>query len=138
MERKASCSCGQLGIVVEGEPSMVAACNCIECQKRTGSVLGVGAYFKDEHVTETYGKSSSYERQGDSGLNGKSHFCPNCGSTVFWHAEFMKNHTGVAVGCFADPNFPAPKYSAWNHTRHKWVSYPENVMCSDTQEFGAK
>ena len=135
MERTATCSCGQLRIRVEGEPVMVAACNCLECQKRTGSVMGVSSYFNDRQVIEKSGDCNCYERASDAGLKGKLYFCPNCGSTVYWYAEFMKQHTGVAVGCFADPNFSEPQYSAWNRSKHKWVSYPEHWAISDTQDF---
>jgi hypothetical protein len=28
----------------------------------------------------------------------------------------------VAVGAFADPTFPAPKFSVWEHRKHGWLS----------------
>jgi hypothetical protein len=31
---------------------------------------------------------------------------------------------GVAVGAFADPNFPAPRYSIYDCRRHRWVQLP--------------
>jgi hypothetical protein len=34
----------------EGEPDLVVVCNCIQCQRRTGSSFGVGACFKRETV----------------------------------------------------------------------------------------
>ncbi len=135
VERKATCCCGQLSIRVEGEPTMVLACSCLACQRRTGSVLGVSSYFRDELVIEKTGNSTTYSRSGDSGLGGEACFCPNCGSTVYWSAEFMKNHTGIAVGCFADPDFPEPQVTIWNASKHKWVSYPNAWASSDTQDY---
>ncbi len=135
MERKAICACGQLTLSVEGDPVMVAACHCLACQKSTGSVLAVSAYFNNEQVINIYGESRCFVRKGDSGLSGRSHFCPYCGSTVFWHAEFMANHTGVSVGCFADPDFPSPQYSAWNQTQHHWLTCLAQIKASDTQKF---
>jgi len=35
---------------VEGEPVRASVCNCPACQCRTGSLVGFGAYFKDEQV----------------------------------------------------------------------------------------
>ena len=52
MSRKAQCSCGGLKVILQGEPSMVVTCNCLKCQKRTGSVFGAGAYFDNEQVIE--------------------------------------------------------------------------------------
>lgn len=45
MTRMAECACGAFKVKVEGEPMMVSVCSCIKFQKRTGSVVGLGAYF---------------------------------------------------------------------------------------------
>jgi hypothetical protein len=46
MTRTAHCSCGALRVVVSADPEAVVACHCGECQRRTGSVFGVGASSK--------------------------------------------------------------------------------------------
>ena len=135
MERTATCACGQLGITVKGNPRIIAACNCTQCQKRTGSVFGVSAYFLDRRVLGIFGDSTVCSRTADSGLPITGNFCPKCGSTVYWKGDFIPGHTGVAVGCFADPAFPAPKVSVWNTTRHHWVNFPDTWAASDTQDF---
>ena len=33
----------------------------------------------------------------------------------------------VAVGAFADPNFPAPVRTVWAKTKHAWLAFPEDV-----------
>src|SRR5262245_27127717 len=35
--RRAACSCGQLHLAIEGEPSRISMCHCLECQRRTGA-----------------------------------------------------------------------------------------------------
>ena len=37
--RRAVCSCGQLQLTIDGEPSRIAMCHCLECQRRTGAVI---------------------------------------------------------------------------------------------------
>lgn len=135
MERKASCACGQLNITVTGEPKLVVTCSCTICQKRTGSVFGVSSYFPSDRVLERNGKATKRQRTGESGLLLETNFCPKCGSTVFWNAGFLPDHIGIAVGCFADPNFPEPKAAAWNESKHDWVSFPDNWASSKTQNF---
>ena len=134
-ERVATCGCGDLRIRVSGEPTVVAACNCLECQKRTGSLFGVVAFFDDDRVTEIVGDSSCYRRSSDSGRLVNIYFCPNCGSSVFWKAEFRKGSTGIAVGCFADPHFPKPQAVAWTETQHSWLEFPEDCRFSTSQKF---
>lgn len=135
MNRKAKCSCGEIQIELAGDPKMVVACNCLNCQKRTGSVFGVGAYFGNDQIVSKVGDPKLFVDTSDEGRKLNRSFCSNCGTTVHWEAEFMPNTVGVAVGCFEDPNFPEPVAAAWNRSKHKWVNFPENWPKSDTQGF---
>ncbi|MGI9463849.1 MAG: GFA family protein, partial [Aestuariivirgaceae bacterium] len=81
--RSAKCSCGQLTAVCEGEPVLASLCHCIECQRRTGSTYGVAAFFKHETV-EITGRTTEFTRPSENGHPVTFHFCPNCGSSVFW------------------------------------------------------
>ena len=135
MTRTAACSCEQLTITVTGEPSFVAACSCLKCQRRTGSAFGLSSYFDDSQIIEITGDSKSFEKISDSGLKLERKFCPVCGVTVYWKAEFMSTHTGIPVGGFTDPNFPEPNVAVWNQSKHPWVSFPSQWPQSDTQAF---
>jgi hypothetical protein len=46
MARTAHCCCGALRVEASADPDTVSACHCGECQRRTGSVFGVAAFFK--------------------------------------------------------------------------------------------
>jgi hypothetical protein len=35
--------------------------------------------------------------------------------------------TYLAIGNFADPNFPAPTIAVWEESRHSWVSLPPDA-----------
>ena len=120
MTRTATCSCGALRVVCEGEPQKVSLCHCFSCQKRTGSTYGIAAFFRDQYVI-VHGRSSLYTRQADSGFRVTFHFCPDCGSTVFWKPERLPDLTAVAAGAFADPAFPKPTNAVYLQMRHSWV-----------------
>lgn len=124
--RLASCSCGQLRAAVVGEPVRISICHCLECQRRTGSVFGVQARFPGQAVT-TSGGSSTYVRVGSSGANAQFHFCPNCGSTVFYKLGSSPEHIGIPIGAFADPAFPTPKHSVFEKRMHSWVTLPAHI-----------
>jgi hypothetical protein len=72
-------------------------------------------------VTSITGTSTQFKRIADSGKSVTFQFCPVCGSTVYWEAEGFPGLLAVAVGLFADPDFPAPKHSVWEKRRHRWV-----------------
>jgi hypothetical protein len=126
MTGTAHCCCGALRVEVSADPDAVAACHCGECQRRTGSVFGVGAIFKRENV-RAEGPSKMYVRDGQEGRKVKMHFCPTCGTTVFWEADMRPDHIGVAVGAFHDPNFPRPALSAWEESKHGWVVFTRDL-----------
>src|SRR5882762_6967676 len=74
------------------------------------------------------------KRDADNGFKIRFHFCPNCGSAteqyrlperagsnVFWEGDRNLSIYGIAVGSFADPNFPRPTSSAWEEVMHPWL-----------------
>ena len=64
--RRAGCSCGQLHLTIEGEPSRISMCHCLECQRRTGAVISNQARFRREQVTFA-GKATAWTRTAESG-----------------------------------------------------------------------
>ncbi|MEO8924924.1 MAG: GFA family protein [Caldimonas sp.] len=102
-------------------------CHCLLCQKRTGSTYSVHAYFPTEKV-RVEGTTKVYARKGDSGAYVYFHFCPECGSTIYWEVEASPGKTGVPIGVFADPTFPPPNVSIFVPHKHPWVSVPEGSL----------
>ncbi|WP_299866348.1 GFA family protein [uncultured Hoeflea sp.] len=98
----------------------VSACHCLECQKRSGSAFATQARWPDEQVVIS-GQFKQWERIADSGHRATYKFCPVCGSTLAYVIEGWPGVTAVAVGAFADPNFPGPKFSVYEHRKHDWV-----------------
>ena len=121
--RIATCACGQLAVTCTGEPLMVSLCHCLACQRRTGSVYGIGAFFARDAVAVA-GEIRDFTRSSDSGFDVTFHFCPNCGSTVWWEPKRRPDLVAVASGAFADPAFPAPTQSVNDRHRHFWVELP--------------
>src|SRR3954447_12994916 len=111
--REATCACGQLRLICEGEPARISMCHCLDCQRRTGSTFGVQAWFVRDRVSAPVGAVQRYERIADSGRAVAFNFCPGCGGTVFWQAAQRPNLIAVAVGAFADPTFQKPSHSVW-------------------------
>jgi len=131
--RTASCACGQLRLKAFGEPARVGICNCTQCQKRTGAAFAVGAFFAKRQIAAIEGAHKAFKRSSDAGRNLEYHFCPECGSTVFWHLDMAPELTGVAVGCFTDPAFPAPTRAIWAAHKLQWVEFPVGMPVMDGQ-----
>ncbi|MEZ6022589.1 MAG: GFA family protein [Hyphomonadaceae bacterium] len=120
-QRIASCSCGQLRLTCTGEPSRVSICHCLECQKRSGSAYAVQARFAPAQV-KIEGASSQWSRRGDEGPGATFHFCATCAAIVYWVPVDTADFILVAVGAFADPNFPPPTVSVYEERQHSWTT----------------
>jgi hypothetical protein len=124
--RLASCTCGQLAARVAGEPVRVSICHCLACQRRTGSVFGQQARFRRANVSLS-GDACAYVRVGDDGTRVTFHFCPRCGSTVYYEPEGLEEYLAIPVGAFADPSFPGPTVSVYEARMHAWVVPPADA-----------
>ena len=124
--RRAACSCGQLNLTIEGEPARISMCHCLECQRRTGAVLSNQARWPRERISVS-GNAMAWTRPAESGNRLTFHFCPVCGSTVYWDNDGFPDVVTVAIGAFADPGFPSPAIAVWEECRHGWVAFPPDV-----------
>jgi hypothetical protein len=97
VERIGQCHCGSLRVIATGEPDRVYLCHCKACQRRTGTAFLFGASFPKEQV-RLDGERKVYERDADSGYRIRFHFCPNCGTTLYWEGDRNSAVCGVAVG----------------------------------------
>ena len=125
--RRASCSCEQLTVEVEGDPVRVSICHCLACQRRTGSVFGMQARWPREQV-RIEGDATEYVRISDEGEERSLFFCPRCGATVYYWTD--PEHIAVPVGAFADPNFPAPRVSVWEDRSTRGSACPTGSTTS--------
>jgi hypothetical protein len=126
--REAACHCGQLRLEVSGDPFVVSICHCLACQQRTGSAFGMQAAFRPDQV-HVVGRFSDFARISDEADRKEHvfHFCPDCGSQVFYTEPDEPDLIVVSVGSFADPSFPPPTESGYDSRRHPWVTLPDTI-----------
>jgi tetratricopeptide (TPR) repeat protein len=86
------------------------------------------AGFKAEQV-QIVGRFNDYARISDQADRKEHvfHFCPDCGSQVFYTEPSEPGRIVVSVGAFADPSFPPPTESGYDSRRHPWVGLPESI-----------
>ncbi|UWM82625.1 GFA family protein [Rhizobium sp. SRDI969] len=122
----AQCACGALKLMLSEPPQLTALCHCLACQRRTGAPFSANAFYAIGCV-EISGTSTEFIRTAESGRKVRMHFCPTCGSTVYWKADAAAFWIGVAVGSLADPAFAPPAMSVFEQSKHNWVQLDEAV-----------
>lgn len=117
----ASCRCKQLRAAAIGDPVRVSVCHCLSCKKRSGSAFAVQARWASERV-QIEGRSKTWVGTADSGNRISFHFCPECGSDVYYEIEGkFDGLIAIPLGAFDDPYFAEPRFSVWEKRKHKWV-----------------
>jgi tetratricopeptide (TPR) repeat protein len=86
------------------------------------------AGYKKEQVYVS-GRFNDYSRISDEADEKEHvfHFCPDCGSSVFYSEPTEPDLVVVSIGAFADPSFPPPTESGYDSRRHPWVGLPDSV-----------
>ncbi len=129
--------CRRISIATAGSPG-ASSCKRVEhyersktargrLQLRTGALFGSTSFWRKSQVVAIEGERRAFPRRADSGTVLTHQFCPNCGSTVCWESEKTPELLSVAVGCFADPTFPAAVRTVWTTSKHSWLPFPATI-----------
>ena len=125
MTKVASCACLSASISIVGEPVYHSVCHCTNCRLRTGSAFGISTYFKRSDIQSQTGSTSVYALHNQHQDNDQErHFCPNCGTTLFWYVSSLPELIGVAGGCFGDQYLGEPQASYTNSKKLPWIELP--------------
>ena len=133
--RTASCRCGQLRATITGDPVRVSVCHCLNCKKRSGSAFAVQARWPKRQVSID-GVSKTFVKVSDSGNRATFHFCPDCGSDVYYEIDGkfddkFNDLIAVPLGAFDDPFFLTPAFSVWEGRKHDWIEIVGNAIEHD-------
>ncbi|MET0373502.1 MAG: GFA family protein [Rhizorhabdus sp.] len=116
----AHCQCGQLSVECHGHPARVSICHCHDCQRRSGAAFSAQIRFHTDNVRVS-GEYHSWTRISDSGNKAVFHFCPTCGSTLFYDIEMLPGLRAIPMGTFAGTALPAPWFSVYENRKLPWV-----------------
>ena len=110
-----------MGSSASPSPASHSVCHCLNCKKRSGSAFAAQARWPRDQV-ETDGRSKTFVKVADSGNRATFHFCPECGSDVFYEIDGkFDDLVAIPLGAFDDPYFLKPAFSVWEQRKHPWV-----------------
>ncbi|KAF2874406.1 Mss4-like protein [Massariosphaeria phaeospora] len=98
MATQGGCMCGNVRYTVEGEPKSKALCHCVDCRKITGSTYSTNGIYAEDDFKVTQGTTKQHVKTADGGNKITSHFCGDCGSTMWREGPSFKGLKVVKVG----------------------------------------
>ena len=129
-QRTGRCSCGQVQYTLTGDPLIVHACHCTDCQTLTGSAFVLNAWTEATNV-QVKGELKQAPLPSGSGNTQTLHYCPHCSTTVF--SNYTRPETVfLRVGTLDDPSSCPPDVHIFTRARLKWLN-----VDTDAQQFEA-
>lgn len=127
-----SCQCGSVRYIVGGEPLMVYACHCKDCQKRTGSAFSMGAIFP-ANALEITGELTSWSRTSERGNTNTRFSCARCGNVMYGSSDSSPDLIKLQPGTLDDSSNVQPEAHIWMREAQPWIQLPQSVVRHDTQ-----
>lgn len=98
------CFCGKVRYSISGEPVKKALCHCYDCRKISGSTYSTNAVMPEAGFKLLAGTPKQHTVKSDTGRTVTSHFCGDCGSTMWRDGEAFPGLKVLKVGTFDDVN----------------------------------
>ncbi|KAF7960121.1 hypothetical protein EAE96_001720 [Botrytis aclada] len=119
------CFCDAIRISYTGEPGAHLLCHCTDCRKITGATYSNNIVLPDGQFKLESGKPKTISKKADSGNQITSHFCGDCGTTLYRTGDSFPNQVIIKAGVLDDDSWPnenVPKGELFVKERVKWLS----------------
>jgi len=114
------CACGAIRYEIPGEPLVMNDCQCLDCQRRSGTGHGSYLTFAGRAAVALKGKGTQWAVTGDSG-NVKNHvFCSTCGSPVYLTFSAMPELFTIHAASLDEPHRYRPQVVTYAARGHAW------------------
>ena len=95
------CHCGAVRYEADGEAITHALCHCTDCRRSAGAPMVGWTMYRLDAVKATRGTPKVYE----SSKQGRRHFCPDCGTGLFYtNAEMIPGIINIQSATYDDPD----------------------------------
>ena len=121
------CHCGAVHYEMPAETKHQAICHCSDCRRHAGAPFVSWALVDKGGMTVT-GETRAYA----SSEHGRRHFCPNCGTTLFYTNEAVfPGLVDVQTGTLDDPDALPPTAQVQAAERLGWVERLADIPAFD-------
>lgn len=129
--REGGCACGELRYRVQGEPMIVHACHCSDCQTESGTAFALNAMYEAERVSRLSGEGETVSTPSASGKGQDIVRCPRCHVAVWSHyAGAGRRACFVRVGTLDAPDL-TPDIHVFTRSKRAWLTLPDGALAFD-------
>lgn len=125
------CLCGAVRFEIDAAATSVGYCHCRMCQRNTGQPFAVGATFPSASLRLVKGESRAYR----SSQAAHRHFCPDCGSPLFFAAVGARE-IDVWIGALDEPARFRPTSHIWMSAAMPWLHIDDELPRYDERRDG--
>lgn len=114
---KGQCHCGAVSYEMPTETFHRALCHCSDCRRHSGApMVAWGLVGKDQ--LKVKGETREYV----SSEHGRRHFCPNCGTALFYTNEVVfPGQIDVQIATLDEPDAIRPDMQVQTAERIGWM-----------------
>jgi hypothetical protein len=114
------CACGAIRFETDQTPIFQNHCQCLDCQKRSGTGHGSYLTFAGRSEMRISGEPSEWRITADSGHDKLHAFCPICGTPVYLTFTAMPDLIAIHATALDDPRLFSPQALTYAMRRHDW------------------
>ncbi|HZU50336.1 MAG TPA: GFA family protein [Sphingomicrobium sp.] len=120
---KGQCHCGAVQYEMPTETSHTSLCHCSDCRRHSGAPLVAWALVSRDKL-----RISGETREYASSENGRRHFCPECGTSLFYTNEaIFPDKVDVQFSTLDDPNAFVPTTQIQTAERIHWMEQLNDI-----------
>ena len=100
-----SCHCGAVAYKATGKVAKCSYCDCAGCRKATGTFKAPFVTVRSADFAVTSGEPAVFRSESKEKCNGHGtwHFCPKCGTHLFWK-PLKGDQIDIFAGTLDDPS----------------------------------
>lgn len=121
------CACGAIRYEIAAEPLAMVDCQCLDCQRKSGTGHGSYLTFPSGGVRTLTGEATRWDIVADSGNVKTRAFCPVCGSPVYMTYAAMPDVLTVHAGSLDDPARYKPQMVTYRIRGRAWDRIDESL-----------